>query len=66
MRNGAVFWRHKTGKHKEFYMSLVCLASYFVAALLFTSLFWMSLVVGRKQDEKNDPSQAIELAWSGD
>ena len=47
-------------------MSLFCLASYLIVGLLFASLFWMSLVVGRKHDEQTSPAQVIELVFSGD
>lgn len=48
-------------------MSLLCLASYLFTGLLFTSLFWMSLVVGRKHDdEKRGYAQVIEHVYAGD
>ena len=47
-------------------MSLLCLASYLVIGLLFTLLFWMSLVVGRKHDEKKTYAEVIEHVYGGD
>jgi len=42
-------------------MSMLCLGIYLVFGLLFTTLYWMSLVVGRNHDKEigylpiNDP-----------
>jgi hypothetical protein len=47
-------------------MSLLCLSSYLVIGLLFTSLFWMSLIVARKHEEERDYSQIHEPVYSGD
>jgi predicted metal-dependent phosphoesterase TrpH len=52
--------------NKELVMSLLCLGSYLVIGVLFTSLFWMSLVVGRKHDEKKSCSQIREPIYGGD
>lgn len=47
-------------------MSLWCLGSYLIIGLLFTLLFWMSLVVGRKHDGEKGYSQIHEPIYGGD
>ena len=47
-------------------MSLFCLGSYLFIGLLFTSLFWMALVVGKKSDKENSFLHVIETASHGD
>ena len=34
-------------------MLLLCVSAYLVASLLFTALYWMSVVVGRRHEEEN-------------
>lgn len=38
-------------------MLLLCVSAYLVTGLLFTALYWMSMVVGRKHDEERGYSQ---------
>ncbi|HSL47308.1 MAG TPA: hypothetical protein VK897_27965 [Anaerolineales bacterium] len=47
-------------------MSLWCIGAYLVVALLFSSLYWMSLTVAKKHDEEKDYVQVIEAVFSGD
>jgi hypothetical protein len=43
-------------------MLLLCVSAYLVTGLLFTTLYWMSVVVGRKHDEQHslEASQIFE------
>lgn len=47
-------------------MSLYCLSAYVVIGLLFTSLFWMCLIVGRRHDEERSYSQLHEPTYGTD
>jgi hypothetical protein len=38
-------------------MLLLCISAYFVTGLLFTALYWMSMVVGKRHDEEHRSSQ---------
>jgi hypothetical protein len=46
-------------------MLLLCISAYLVAGLLFSSLYWMSVAVGKKHDEKNGYSQIDAHTESG-
>ena len=47
-------------------MSTLCVGAYLVVGLLFSSLFWMSLIVAKKHDEQKDYVQIIDAVFSGD
>jgi hypothetical protein len=47
-------------------MSLFCLGAYLFIGLLFTLLFWMALVVGKKSDKENSFLRVSETAFHGD
>jgi len=47
-------------------MSLLCLGSYIAIGLLLTSVYWMSLIVGRKHDEETGSSRIHKPAYGGD
>jgi hypothetical protein len=47
-------------------MSLFCLGSYLFIGLLFTALFWMALVVGKKYDQEEGYLHAHKTASYGD
>ena len=47
-------------------MSLFCLGAYFSIGLLFTLLFWMCLIVGRRHDEERDYLQINEPTYGTD
>lgn len=47
-------------------MLLLCLSAYIVVGLLLTSLYWMSVFVGRKHDEEKGYLPINDSFYSGD
>lgn len=52
-KSAAVFCLNEMSEvQKEFNMLLLCFGIYLVLGLLFTTLYWMSVAVGKKHDEE--------------